>query len=750
MSMDFRLELNAPFTIGKMAWLANRVLVIFEKSFSRMALVDPFCVGKEIIEEVDLKSLDVYAVDVLPHAPMQFVNPMDKNHDLELTRELEKMMLKSTLHDLGDDVSDAGSILSVGEFTPIPQQTEQSAKNSDYAAKVMRIRHESATVYLIGRKGIRAYRLLNWQQRINVMYAAGFYKQAFDTAIEMYLENQVPKIPCIIGLPKNKEQISALLSHHLRLYVSKSLRDRYLDDDADNALLNVGKTCLNYCIEIENYDIIWDLFQKYSEEGKSGVFVELLCKYAILPGKLQSCNISTNLYDAIEDYHIRSNKIDTLENVILNLDIRDYEFERLKNMCVRYRPENQMNRLWLYIFNVLRDSYITPLDDLMDAITASADQNQLEGNAAKIVGNAVMEYLKNCFNGRSFTNAFKIPADVVKKVKQDLITYIFQDRNQNLGGSKNYKYVETLIQFNASDFFEILSITFNDSGLSAPFDDQEDVSAKSNTESILNRQNITSILITIMNNQKWKREQVSHFYTFIIRYMVKGYTPKVEIFMKIFKHLVTDKSDVSAELSRERQSLLQEILVLNPDQKWINDQVIRSVEENKMFQLAAYLYKQVANYTKVITCYLADPRLVSEVYSYLKELSTSDEIQFVRQAILENLRPLMSKDPERMSQLLATCHSELHSEVYSLLKERKDEQLLYQYLKYIISYSQTSSTIPITDDMQTTYVLLLCQFDKLQVPNYLTTFQTNDLSAILRACEKYEIPEAVSFLYEKV
>lgn len=730
--MDFKLELVAPFFIGKMAWIANRVLVIFEKNLSRMALVDPFCIGKEIGEETDLKSLDVYAIDVLQHVPVQIVEPNSTNRDAEIAKELERIAAKQKLGE--------GITSPTFDYTELemPQQVPTGKK-------IIRVRHESASVYMFGKRGARAYRLLNWQQRVNVMYASDFHKQAFDFAIEMYLE-KVPKIQCVIGLPpaeRRKELVASLISHLLRLFVSKSLKERHTDQESeDQALRHVGKICLQYCIEIENYDIIWDLCTKYEEQGKSDVFVELLTSTAILQGKLSSLIISSKLYDAIEEYHLRTKQIDTLEQVVLNLNINGFEFERLKQLCIRYRVENQLLKMWLYIHNVLRNNYLLPLDDLFDGLVTAAEQNQIETKGTKLVGNAVLEYMRNCFNGTSFTSAFHIPQDQIKKVKMDLLKYIFQDKNAKVqGGQRNYKYLETIIQFNASEFFEILSIAYADSGITAPFDGNEQE---------MNR--MTQILITLMNNQKWRREQVSHFYTFLLRFMAKGIIPQGDLFQKIFKQLVTDKTEISHVASIERQTLFQEVLESDSSHfSWINDQVIKSVEENKLYQLSAYLYRHKGNYGKVISNYLSDPLLSGEVYPYLKELSSSDQIQLVRQAILENLRPLMNRDPERMSSLLASCHAELHPEVMVELRQnKKDETLLYHYLKFIISYAQTSAAIPITDDIHMTYVLLLCQFDKTQVPNYLTTFQTNDVSAILKACEKYEIPEAVSFLYEKV
>jgi hypothetical protein len=73
----------------------------------------------------------------------------------------------------------------------------------------------------------------------------------------------------------------------------------------------------------------------------------------------------------------------------------------------------------------------------------------------------------------------------------------------------------------------------------------------------------------------------------------------------------------------------------------------------------------------------------------------------------------------------------------------------------MMQFIGTSRYIIIDDSLQLEYIKLMCQFDKHRVASYLTSSQQllynhpqwGDL--ILQYCETYEIPEAVSFLYER-
>jgi hypothetical protein len=197
---------------------------------------------------------------------------------------------------------------------------------------------------------------------------------------------------------------------------------------------------------------------------------------------------------------------------------------------------------------------------------------------------------------------------------------------------------------------------------------------------------------------------------------------------------------------------------------WITDTLIKAVQEQSLYRLALFMHKHLNHFSRVIHCYLKDD--LSDVFDYLKSLAFDDTKQVymleINGAILENVIRLMKKDAEKMTNIIAQYYSELHGQVLDkLMRKNKHHeqselsQLLYQYLHYMMQYVGTSRNIIIDESLQYQYIKLMCQFDKSRVASYLTSSQQQIYNhpqygdKILQYCEEFEIPEAVSFLYER-
>jgi hypothetical protein len=167
--------------------------------------------------------------------------------------------------------------------------------------------------------------------------------------------------------------------------------------------------------------------------------------------------------------------------------------------------------MYIYAWNTLREEYITCIDE------------KWFDDGEKTI-TVLIQYLKNCVNGASFTSAFKIGKtdEQLRDIKRQVLSFIFRKDG-------NYKNLELLIQF-SEEFFEILSIAFSDQGPSSAFEEGE----------YMSRRSIVEILLPIMNQSKWTRTQLSHFFIFLLRFMDMQLIPfDKPLFFEIFKHFVS-------------------------------------------------------------------------------------------------------------------------------------------------------------------------------------------------------------------
>jgi hypothetical protein len=215
------------------------------------------------------------------------------------------------------------------------------------------ISHKSATLYLMNEKHVlRAFSIRNWQDRIDRLYKVGLYSPALDMCVELYLNPD--NIPAVVGLPKitaqRKQLVGKIISAHLRHYAEQAIMNRHLEDDPQSVYLEIGRTCLHYCMDIRNNEIIWDLVQLYTRDSMEYVLITILAE-CILQGKLQLFeNVQLpseellryqskqlNIFNMIVRKYEHTN-IEMLENIILNVDLsamkEELEFETVSRVVL--------------------------------------------------------------------------------------------------------------------------------------------------------------------------------------------------------------------------------------------------------------------------------------------------------------------------------------------------------------------------------------------------------------------------------
>jgi hypothetical protein len=274
----------------------------------------------------------------------------------------------------------------------------------------------------------------------------------------------------------------------------------------------------------------------------------------------------------------------------------------------------RMLRVYIYAWNALKENYISFIDEKWI--------DEMGTNHDSFIGNVLMQYFKNCINGTGFTTAFRIgdTEEQLSQIKRDILLFMFK-------ANANYRNLDTLISFNSYEFFEILSIAFQDQGPSSPFSEN------------LTRRNLVEILLRIMNGSL--RNQLSHFFLFLLRFMDLNLIPfDKTLFFEIFKYFMNSKSEApqnNLELQIFLQNLMEREMLISTT--WITDLLIKTVQEQNMFRLALFLHKQRNQFSKVIYCYLRMDD--NDVFDYLRQLAVDESKQMytleIHGAIIENI-----------------------------------------------------------------------------------------------------------------
>jgi hypothetical protein len=266
----------------------------------------------------------IYRINWMSNQTLMII--ANNNKRLMLVDRLSNSVVETVHEEIGSYIITIAETLHYFPISPISNRT-------------FMVKHKSATLYTMNDSHlIRAYSIIDWQNRINRLYNVGFYSQALDMAVELYVNPE--SVPAVIGLPAIPEQrkqiIGKIISAHLTKFAEQAIGNRHMEDNPDQVYWDVGTTCLNYCMDIRNPEIIWDLFQMYCREKMEHVFITILAEECILPGKLQLFENTMyrdelervrynskqmSLFKAIVGQYESQNKIEKLENIILNVNI---------------------------------------------------------------------------------------------------------------------------------------------------------------------------------------------------------------------------------------------------------------------------------------------------------------------------------------------------------------------------------------------------------------------------------------------
>ena len=127
----------------------------------------------------------------------------------------------------------------------------------------------------------------------------------------------------------------------------------------------LGELCIDYSLKVNNLDLLFgedSVFRRFEKQGMHPLFLTLLEPF-ILSDRLQF--LPQNVLSSLVQDYIQKNQQNTLENVLLHLDISKFPFKELTELCAT----QSLTRALLYAYTSVKGDYITPFEEILKNLT---------------------------------------------------------------------------------------------------------------------------------------------------------------------------------------------------------------------------------------------------------------------------------------------------------------------------------------------------------------------------------------------
>lgn len=500
-------------------------------------------------------------------------------------------------------------------------------------------------LYLLGTRNIYIYQLQLWSIRIDDYINENQFEKALDLALDMF-EN---RIKGLIGLPidvkQRKERIMDKLIDVLYLYINYTLKNC---NENDRLIAIIYKylcsKCINLCISMNRDDLLFDSIYNVlitQQPSIEGYFYESLEK-PIIDRRLK--HIPASILKSFIEHYIEQNLYKNLEMCILSLNesITEIDLDQIIRICRKYK----LYDAFIYIYNHILRDFETPFNELLellDPVRYLTNSDETENGDSIVYGNKFLVYLCSCLCGHSYNgndNPNAINETLIDSVRSKTFEYLISKHNSliesliefksngdsdEVGVSLNeYPLLIILMNFNCVDFFNILSILFQDETF----------------ESVIGldkKQQLIDILIDILINKRnnnikksLANKQLNCFYIFLAKQLCnKKNNIKIDsdVFKKVINYLCYIDNHVDfvnnlIDFDEREQLFLNLVNIIHISSLSSNaineititsglnlyefslDNLINLALNAKFFNVLEYLYELNGQYYEIIDCYL--------------------------------------------------------------------------------------------------------------------------------------------------
>ena len=697
---------------------------------------------------------EIVSLNWLSRTTIGVMDPGEVFHllDMQLNQEIQALDLRDISIVYGSQFFksfEAGG-------TPSPL-FEAASRHACYNSICQYPHTESVTMYILGIDDIVGFYVPTWKQRLDKLLGEYKITEAFQLARAFLDGTAGAPIGLSNTFAERRLQLKQTLFDLAITYVELNLSSATNSNEVqqpDRDIYQIAKVSIDCCLVLDLYnEIFGELFEKFDEYGSINSFVYYQALgHWIVEDKIQNLDLVYANY--LIDIFVQNGHVDELEQIIPHLTVSgNLDFERIINISAEYN----LYGLLMYCYSAGLRDFISPLRILIEHLYLQIKPDG-QGKVGEIssrnesMGYKLLVYLNCCLTGRAYPTG-DIPVELITPVKRQTFSIILSaEGTPGLAEVQPFPYLRVLIYFNCKDFFNILSIAF----------DEED--ADSQTLSQIPQQLVDALLIVFLRSDKAKNSDLlsstplSAFLTFLAR-LCRKFASHYKIEYTVYEELLGALKNASNISHSEKQQAVLDLMDSGAFPKdFYQNSILVWALECRFYQVCEKVYLSRRQYTEVLQCYWNEPSRTHLVFRLIHQalggtdlsLSEKDEVssEAIRRVIL--LAHISPRDTAELVSLY--LFNKIDSIVKIQLKE--DSRLQFEFLHEIIQLTQIESSakfdsLQLSFELQEQYIELLAKYQPDNVLSHLRRTEQFRFEVVLKICKKFGLKESTAFLYER-
>ena len=698
--------------------------------------------------EIDIFNLfhEIVSLDWLGQSVLGILDPGESFHiyDTKLKQELQMLDLSHISLIYGSQFFK--SYEAGGRPHPL---FDIAGRHACFNSVSFSISCDQFKVNFLGLNSIISYYLPHWKSQIDTLVGEYRISDALELA-RGFVDGTAGEA---IGLSQNKEerkmQTRQTIYRLVLVYVELSLKgdDSLKSNEFDPLCIKlIAKYSIECCLVsgLSN-EIFGELFEKFVECGKYHVslFYEIVGDFII---EREFPPLLATFANSLIENIVENGQGCKLEKILPRLKVEgDIDIQHL----IQISAINNLYGLLIYTYSSLLADYVTPIRILVETLYIKIlDVGETGALSVQMesMGYKLLVYINSCLTGKSYCND-NLSSVMAKLAKDDTFSLLLSPDSSGLISTANpYPYLRIFLLFNYKDFFNILTIVFNE---------------ENDHTSILPRNLVDAFLIVLFGETDFtlKRFVDAHYFSLLsfISNLNNLLFNKISLSLDVFLTMLNLIKHSSSISHFDKEHLFLELMISKtiPEQFSLNSMLVWALE-GRFYQVCERIYISRRQYVEVLQCYWNEPLRTPQAFRLIHlALNGNDLSPLERDDIItEIIRKIciLVHISARHTAELVLLYFPIEIDNIVKLQLRESSLLQFEFLSNIICLqnSEKSDILHLTIDVQDIYIELLAKYQPQDVLSFLHQTDQFRIEHVLDVAKKYSLKESSAFLHERL
>ncbi|KOC64483.1 Vacuolar protein sorting-associated protein 8 like protein [Habropoda laboriosa] len=308
---------------------------------------------------------------------------------------------------------------------------------------------------LLGTKSLHVVCIRTWTERLRHLTMQKRFPEALALGLSFYHD----KGKAVVGLRGSKQRRKQIARDKVCQVLIQYMEELNHCPADENAEFEIVTTCVDYCIQLENTDLLfgklWDLVSE--SEGLKASYLHSL-ESPLLDGSLRP-RLPPLIAQQLVILYDQEDKVDSLQAIIVLLDVDCLDIHQVTTIC-------RQRGLWealIHLQTTALGDFTAPIHQLVPILqsTLTNSKDSLTRDSIQL-GNALLVYTSCCFAGRGFPRD-ELPEGMSQRAKTDVLRALLSQHSSLANDTeRQYPYLRTLLQFDAKGFLDVIAIAFQE------------------------------------------------------------------------------------------------------------------------------------------------------------------------------------------------------------------------------------------------------------------------------------------------